>query len=157
MRNREPLNGRANLLRDLQRSLEWRVAEHHYEFLAAITRYEIARSAGHVAYGLGHGLEAGVAPQMTIGVVVCLEGIYVDHQDGQRMLLAQRRAPGSVQELGESAAVGDTGQRIAPAEAVQRRVRLFQLLRPALDLLLAAFDHVNEIAAQPLALVQRLA
>src|SRR4029450_2324302 len=81
-------------------------------------------------------LEARVAGQVAVLVVVPLEMIYVDHGDTDRGRGGQSVPPGGFQCLVEAAPVGQAGERVGQAERLQLCIGHLQLPGPLRDLVL---------------------
>lgn len=104
------------------------------EFLAAIARDHVSRTARDGPQGLGGLAEAFVACAMAVIVVVGLEIIDIDHDQGDTV--AGSDGPTPVRGVIKAAAVGHACQRIQKRQTFQEVGALFQLqlrAHPGLD------------------------
>ena len=104
------------------------IGQQHGELLAAIARRQLARALHRAGQGLGHALQAAVARNVAVVVVVGLEIVHIDHQQRQRHAAQPRLLPLALHGLAQGQAVGHLGHRIQAHTLLQRIAVARQLL-----------------------------
>ena len=112
MRDPEVLDARAQALGDELRADRIRVRQHRDELLAAVAPEEVRRPAQALDHRLAHELEAGVAAEVAVLLVVCVVAVEIDHHEPEREMLAMRPAPLGLEQHHRVPAVRDAGQRV---------------------------------------------
>ena len=123
-----PLRGRAGFGRG-------DAGDEERELLAALAREEAARALDFAAQRARHLLEAVVARDVAVAVVVAFEEVDIEDADGQARAGAQRLLAFVTQPLVETPAVGDAGEAVDRGEFAQPvRLRLQEQLGADADL-----------------------
>ena len=123
----------ANLLGDVERARAVGGGQHERKLVAVIAGHQVARPAddvGERAADLLQHVVAGLAAELA---VVGAEVIDVDEDQRQRQAVAPGAAPFALEKLEKLFVVGDRGQRILGAEALQLDARGFELGGPGLE------------------------
>src|SRR5260370_13368902 len=102
----QALDARAQPLGHLLRAGLVGIGQHHGQLLPAIARRHVAGPLHRLGQRAAHGLQAGIARHMAVGIVVALEVVQVDQQQRQRRA-PPRSPPGlPLHHLLQAAAVG---------------------------------------------------
>ncbi|MNP08273.1 hypothetical protein D3C76_1003340 [compost metagenome] len=102
--------------------------EDQHEFLAAEAGDEVAWADGGVLQGLAHALQAVVALDMAVVVVVLLEVVDIEKDQRQRLAGALGAGPLHFQHGVEHAPVGHTGEAVLVGVFLQLLLQVDQLL-----------------------------
>src|ERR1700687_3390849 len=128
----------AEVLGDPQRPRRVRAGEEQHEFLAAVAGREAPGALRDGGQHRGHLAQALVARLVAVTVVVRLEVVDVDHDQGQPcgpgIADPGRAGPFREQVAVEAAAVGDPGQAVDLGQAREPRIGVPQLSLEALVL-----------------------
>ena len=122
----QALDARAQPLGHLLRAGLVGIGQHHGQLFPAIARRHVAGPLYRLGQRAAHGLQAGIARHMAVGIVVALEVVQVDQQQRQRRALARSATGLALQHLVKAAAVGQArqlvlgGQHLQPAIGVQQ-------------------------------------
>ncbi len=82
------------------------------EFFSAVAGDQVAGAEDDIECGFGDLFEAAVAADVAVGVVVALEVVGVDEQEGEFAAFAEGAAPFDGHGFVEAAAVGDAGEGV---------------------------------------------
>jgi MFS family permease len=113
------LDGNANPLGDDAGSRFVGGRQENRELLAAVTGDPVAGTLDDARQGAGHAPQAFVAALVAVGVVVQLEVIDVDHEQGQGAGFPRGATPLHGQAVVKTAAVGHAGQAVAQGHAFE--------------------------------------
>jgi hypothetical protein len=119
VRHRQRFNRRTHAFSSRLNLLGWCAVQQHDEFFAAIAGHQVTRPAHALAQGLGHSLQAGVSSLMAIAVVVLLEVVHIQHQDGHPFVVVHRTRPHLCKELVKVTPVGHLGQGVGARHPLQ--------------------------------------
>ena len=123
--NHQLLHLFAHRIGDAQRAFRIGVAQQRNEFLAAVARCQVGRPSHRGRERECDALQAIVAGEMTVQIVVLLEVVDIGHQHREWRSHAQIAPPFDAQRLVEATPVGDSGQAVDLAQL--REVLLRQL------------------------------
>ena len=124
MRNGDRLDGASDSLGNPNAFAEIHVAEHHHQLFAAEAGRYVLRSPQLGRDDGAHALQAGVAGQMPVAVVECLELVDVEHQQRDILVMRLRARPERLERIVEVPAIAEAGQRIAAGDLFQFVVTL---------------------------------
>src|SRR5690606_199881 len=88
------------------------LGQNQYEFLTAEAREEIARSSRSTAEHAGHTLQAGIAIDVAVVVVVLFEVVDIEQDQRQRCSPTSRTRPFNFQRGIEATTVGDAREPV---------------------------------------------
>ena len=88
-------------------------------------------------------LQAFVAGLVAEGIVVRLEIINIQHDDGQRDRFSERAPPFLVQEGVKLPAIGNTGQAVQAGETEEHLIRILQLSHHLQQFLFTALATID--------------
>lgn len=91
----------ANLLGDRRRLVCRDLIEDHRQLLAAVAGCDVEWPARETLHQLRHLRQTGVTSLMAVGVVVVLEIVDIDHQNGHRAAITQTLLPDAQQVIVE--------------------------------------------------------
>ncbi len=120
-------------LRYVSRSLGIDPGQEHGELFAADPGGDVVGPAGASGKRLGEGSQDAIAAGMTVAVVVALEMIGIDHEEGDGSGLPAGLGPGPCERFLEGAPVRQAGERVRAREFRQfglGRVAVLQIPSP---------------------------
>src|SRR5215469_4715350 len=113
MQDAQRLHALPQLFSDLAHVLRTEVVERHQEFLTAVARRDIEGPAREALYDLRHAAQRRIAGLMPVAVVVGLEVIDVEEEQGNGAAVAYRELPEARVVVVECATVLQAGEAVA--------------------------------------------